>query len=141
MQVKVTTKLVWRMQPQGHFWRSFSAAVNDAAWQVGQFYRTYLKRLLAIAVGRSTTGKVIQRSKPGEPPRRETADLWRSIAVDQDKKSNYTMIYTNIDYAKELELGSAKIAPRPAWMPAFLYKWRIMAIYIQVKMKDFLDTY
>ena len=143
IKLAVKFQLHWYMPANGtgHFWRKLQKEINDAAKDAAMMFRYRLRNLISISVGRSKGGKVIQRSKPGEPPRRETAELWRSIAVFQDRPKTHTIIYTNTQYAKELELGNSKIAPRPAWIPAFFQLWQVMAYSIRLRIQNFLVNY
>lgn len=143
IEAKVNIKLIWNIPPsgQGRFWQKFKKECNDAAKFSAVMYRQHLRDLINIAVGRSATGKVIQRSLPGEHPRKETGDLQRGITIGQDRRNLYTIIYSEVDYASELEHGSVKIAPRPAWLPAFLAQWQIMAYYIEARLANFINTY
>lgn len=143
IQAQVNVKLTWNILPsgQGRFWQKFNAELNNAAKESAKFYLFYLRNLLSVLVGRSATGRVIQRSLPGEPPRKETGELQAGIQIGQDRRRKTTVIYSNVDYASELEYGSLKIAPRPAWLPAFLAQWQIMALNITTKAADFINNY
>ncbi len=143
IQTQVNIKLTWNIPPngQGRFWQRFNKEANDAAKQSAIFFRAHLRQLLNIAVGRSATGRVIQRSLPGEHPRKETGELQAGISISQDRRNLYTVIYSTTDYAADLEHGTTKIAPRPAWLPAFLGQWQIMAINIIDRLTNFINTY
>lgn len=45
------------------------------------------------------------RSRPGEPPRKQTGDLRRRIAHEMDKPSMLARVGTNLKYARYLERG------------------------------------
>ena len=53
------------------------------------------------------------RSLPGEPPRKQTGQLRRSIATEV--LSMVGRVGTNLKYGKHLELGTRKMQPRP-WL-------------------------
>lgn len=143
--VQVKTKLNWPHSTNGRFERSFNKAANDAAKFAAKDYVQELKDRISIAVGRNAKGRVIKRSKPGQPPRRETAELWKSISIDQIRKSMLTRIYTTTIYAAALEFGDLNfrryIAPRPAWMPTFLFMYRSMIRSILSYLTAFVNNY
>lgn len=143
IQTQVNVKLTWNIPAsgQGRFWQKFNAEANNAARQSAVYYREHLRSLLSILVGRSATGRVIQRSLPGEHPRKETGELQAGIDIAQDRRNLYTMIYSSVDYASELEHGSTKVAARPAWLPAFLRMWQIMATNIETRLIYFIEHY
>lgn len=56
------------------------------------------------------------RSKPGEPPRKQTGRLRASVTREIDEGDLTARVGTNVRYGKALELGSRKgLAPRP-WL-------------------------
>jgi len=65
-------------------------------------------------------GRVKHRaSSPGEPPAVDTGRLRSSIThrVERDGKNFSGLVGTNVEYAKDLEMGTAKMAPRPFLRP------------------------
>ena len=83
------------------------------------------KELLGVAGTDRVKGKKVGpvvRSKPGEPPRKQTGTLRRSVQVEVDEQSLTARVGTNVDYGKHLELGTRRsIKPRPWLRPAFLW--------------------
>jgi hypothetical protein len=71
--------------------------------------------LLSISgSGREETTK--DRSRPGEPPRKQTGQLKQSVTYEVDEKAMEGRVGTNLDYGKYLELGTKRgILPRP-WL-------------------------
>lgn len=66
----------------------------------------------------STQGEpVARRSLPGEAPRYETKDLLKSWQYIVRASSDYSDVYSNLDYSYYLEVGSHStfgyVAPRP----------------------------
>jgi len=58
----------------------------------------------------------ITRSKPGEPPRKQTGRLRASVTREVDESSLTARVGTNVDYGKFLELGTSRgLKPRP-WL-------------------------
>jgi HK97 gp10 family phage protein len=53
------------------------------------------------------------RSSPGDYPGLETGELRRSITHETDKSNLVAKVGTNKVYAKYLEKGTGKMAPRP----------------------------
>jgi hypothetical protein len=73
-----------------------------------------MRRIISVPVVRSG-GKVI-RSKPGEPPRKDTGKLLASVqsvveSLEKDKVRG--SVSTNVFYDVFLTNGTSKMAPRP----------------------------
>ena len=77
------------------------------------------QELLSIAGTGRVEGKEhgpIERSKPGEPPRKQSGMLRLSVTQEVDETSLKARIGTNLKYGKYLELGIKRgILPRP-WL-------------------------
>lgn len=59
---------------------------------------------------------MIVRSKPGEPPRKQTGRLRASVAHEVDGASLTARVGTNVEYGRHLELGTKRgLRPRP-WL-------------------------
>lgn len=72
-------------------------------------------------------------SKPGEPPRSRTRTLVKSVAsnvfVDLRDDSITVRVGAYTPYARHLELGTRKMAPRPYLRPSILeYRERFMGV-------------
>lgn len=68
--------------------------------------------------GRFTRARILgaARSRPGEPPRKQTGRLWASVTYEVDETALEARVGTNVPYGKYLELGTKRgIAPRP-WL-------------------------
>lgn len=64
------------------------------------------------------------RSRPGEPPRKQTGRLRASVTYEVDEASLSARVGTNVEYGKHLELGTKRgIAPRP-WLRRALAECR-----------------
>lgn len=58
----------------------------------------------------------VVRSKPGEPPHKQTGRLRASVAYEVDDASLTARVGTNVEYGKHLELGTKRgLKPRP-WL-------------------------
>lgn len=59
-------------------------------------------------------------SKPGEPPKKQTARLFKSITQGVETTPNALIVRvgTNVKYGRFLELGTSKMSPRPFLRPA-----------------------
>lgn len=64
-----------------------------------------------------------QPSRPGHPPRIDTANLVLSITSESRRQNNKIKVRvgTNVDYGLYLELGTEKMVPRP-WIRQALRK-------------------
>src|SRR6185437_14089612 len=70
-------------------------------------------------------GRII-RSKPGEPPRYETGNLWRhvlmEVTADRSEMTVRLDVYVDDDaapYGLWLETGTVHMDERPFWLPAW----------------------
>lgn len=104
--------------------KKYSQAVADAALAGGQLVRTE-----AIAsIQKQSAGKTVIRereggetyehtvSKPGDAPNSDSGHLVRNIHVDGDGKD--IKVGTPLDYGRDLETGTARMAARPWLRPA-----------------------
>jgi phage gpG-like protein len=77
------------------------------------------RELLSIAGTGRVAGKKkgpVERSKPGEPPRKQTGRLRASVTREIDEAAMEARVGTNVAYGKHLELGTKRgILPRP-WL-------------------------
>lgn len=70
-----------------------------------------------------------QHSEPGEPPRKQTGDLFRSWQVDVTVTGRGTIrgrLTSDVRYQEYLERGTRFMAPRPHMLPAWnivLSRW------------------
>lgn len=91
------------------------AVLNKCAFTISGRAR----ELLSVAgTGRIKGKKVgpVTHSKPGEPPRKQTGTLRRSVQAEVDERSLTARVGTNVEYGKHLELGTKRgIKPRP-WL-------------------------
>jgi hypothetical protein len=62
---------------------------------------------------------VHQSSAPGEAPALDTGRLWASLYFRQVNRLQ-AEIGANAKYGSALEFGTARVQPRPAWLPAVL---------------------
>jgi len=90
-------------------------ALKAAQWTEGEIKRsmdepksgrTYVKR----------GGQVHVASAPGEAPAVDTGNYANAVFSEQDGQD--AVVYTPVEYAVPLEFGSAKMARRPAFIPA-----------------------
>lgn len=67
------------------------------------------------AKGRAFAKQRYQGSRPGEPPRKRTGTLQKSIAheIESDNRNVVARVGTNVDYGRHLEFGTRKMAARP----------------------------
>ena len=82
-----------------------------------------VKESLAIA-GPTKTSPGTPASLPGEPPRRRTGRLARSITHEVTPTT--ARVGTNVKYGKYLETGTSKMAARPYLRPAVIKNRRMI---------------
>jgi hypothetical protein len=83
-----------------------------------------IRQLASVRVQRS--GSEVIRSEPGEPPRRDSSDLWKSIKYKLVKTNTNAVdlvFYSQDNQAKVMALefgreGDNPMAPRPLWSVA-----------------------
>ena len=59
-----------------------------------------------------------KRSRPGNPPLRQSGSLYKSIT--RQRKNNEERVGTNLDHGLYLEFGTRKMAARPFLRPAII---------------------
>lgn len=74
----------------------------------------------AKARGRAFAKHRYQASRPGEPPRKRTGTLQKSIAHQIEVAPNQIIakVGSKVPYARHLELGTSRMAPRPYLRPS-----------------------
>lgn len=157
----VSTTITIKGFKNRQFTQGLKNAANDGANEAASLFRDKLKLLISLPVGRggantaglgklvghrlgrSNRGKKIIRSRPGEPPRRETATLWRSIKLFRDRRAIKYTVYTDVEYAAALEFGYAprNLLPRPHWLVTFYKYWRFMLDKIERRVNNFISRY
>ena len=86
-------------------------------------------RIYGKKAGRSRKG--LDPSKPGEPPKKVTGDLRKTIRKEFDSASMTARVGTNLPYGRYLEMGTgggrltkasggARMAPRPWLRPTLV---------------------
>lgn len=84
-------------------------------------YETDLKKTIntgarsGIVYTRGTVSH--QASAPGEPPKTDTGQLVNSIHTVIKRQGLSAEVKSNLPYAGMLELGTSRVAARPAWLP------------------------
>lgn len=78
------------------------------------------KALADIAIRTEKRGRGLRWQAKQDVPR-DTGDLYRSIdfKVENTKKSTRISIFSNLDYAADVEFGTSEQAAKPYMMPAF----------------------
>ena len=102
--------------------------------------RRHAVDLLSIA----GTGRVagvqhgpVERSKPGEPPRKQAGQLHDSVTYEMDEATLTGRVGTNVKHGKWLELGTKRgILPRP-WLRRALAEMqtRVSELLAMIKEK------
>lgn len=101
------------------FRRRLMGAVERGLGQQGAYTQGAIQQKIGRSqpIGRSKSGRTWGKnpSLPGEPPKKITGELQRSIAwvTETDTSSVALFVGTNLDYGRFLEQGTSKMAPRP----------------------------
>jgi hypothetical protein len=97
-------------------------AVAEEAERLGAEIAADVRESIDIPVEPTSSGYVV-RSRPGEPPRRESGHLWESIgfevARDDGRRRVGLSVYSDDPKAAGLEYGRDDVRPRPFMAPAF----------------------
>lgn len=104
--------------------------VETAMQERGNQAIKHITDALNVPVGRDASGRVVTRSKPGEPPRRETGALRAGVGSEVDEKNLEVsmVVYVKreafneedpIDVAITLEFGIGISGPRPYMRPEY----------------------
>lgn len=123
--------------------RIVSDAMRQRLQTAGEVVRAAAVRSISQSVRRLHAGQgpvtrvrrgrrraVIQRSRPGEPPRTDTGSLRKSVflAVRHDR----AYVGTPLRYGLYLEVGTVRMAPRPWLRPALINSLpRLQRIFAQ----------
>jgi hypothetical protein len=94
-------------------------AIREALTEIGRDYVDTLRDLVNVRV--VYIGGTVIRSDPGEPPRREWGDLWRSFGFKVASRATTLealTIFSTSMVSFALEYGTDRIEPRPHWEPA-----------------------
>jgi len=93
----------------------------------------------AVAIGRGQKGKRVQdvvKSKPGEPPRKQTGEGRASVTYEVDEKALIARIGSHLKKMKALELGTKKgLKPRP-WLRRALFEMKAKVSDLLSQIKD-----
>ena len=121
----MSTHLVWDGDGARHYVRSQAV---EWLYMVCIMTTSKAKELLSVP----GTGKVrgqragpVVRSRPGEPPRKQTGRLRGSVTYEVDERALRARVGTNVMYGRYLELGTRRgLAPRPWLRPALAWVQR-----------------
>jgi len=112
MTVRVTVSGVGRLAAQlGRLADQVELAVQAAVAEGADDLRREARALLNVPGGGAP-------SSPGEPPRRQTAQLRDSLRVEIAPDRLSATVGTDLDYGADLEFGTQDTAPRPWLQPA-----------------------
>lgn len=99
------------------------AFAADLAKQLGDnlekaaiFYKGKVKEAINRSQDKEGTGlntRGLDPSQPGEPPKKLTGFLQRSIAHAMSSDRQQAFVGSNLDYSLYLEIGTVKMAARP----------------------------
>lgn len=92
---------------------------REQAQDVGAEVAADIKAAISTPV--EYDGSKVIRSRPGEPPRKESGDLLDSIdfAVEQFDGTEQLSVYSDSKILGYLDGGTSTIEPRPVFGPAF----------------------
>lgn len=106
--------------------RQLRLLVAAGSRQAGLALVSHLQKKLNVSarVGAAKSGRrrggrsfTYQASRPGEPPRKRTGTLQKSVEsrVELEPRGVVTLIGSKVPYAKWLEYGTRRMQPRP-WL-------------------------
>lgn len=94
-----------------NFDKILNTKIKEGLLNASEFLKKEIKKKLDSSGGESS---------PGQPPRKQSGDLQKSIQIDKSNINNKrTRIGSDKDYAAALEGGTGSQAPRPYLRPAF----------------------
>ena len=99
------------------FEKKATAGLTRAAlWAVGEIKRSFKP---GTGAEYPRGGKIHRASAPGQPPAVDTGRLRASITHEMQTEGQRVTarVGTNVEYAKELEFGTRRIAARPFLRP------------------------
>lgn len=79
-----------------------------------------IEAIVKVGMAEQKSGVVYgshQASAPGEMPAIDTGNLANSVQVEFETET-VAIVFTNADYAANLEYGTMRMAPRPFFVPA-----------------------
>lgn len=113
--IHASVRLQWHTAA---FMSALDQTLFNKAGETGQVVQRQIRRLIQV--------QGPPRSRPGEPPHKDTTALYQSIAfevhrqtgdlavdIGSDKNVRASVSGTNENYALGLELGTSRTAPRP----------------------------
>lgn len=113
--------------------RRFKAAVRHATMEglvaAADVLHKSMQRTLSVK------GTKYLRSKPGEPPRRQTGKLRRSVQVQVERAKGVALVGSTDPVGKWMEKGTARVAARPWIWPSYYAAKAAMARAFAVKAK------
>lgn len=97
-------------------------AVRDTIEDIRSRVKAEMSKPKTGRIYRRPNGRQHQASAPGEAPAIDTTALINSIQTQMLSRTR-GVVYTDREYAPVLEFGGARIAPRPAFIPATKAAW------------------
>lgn len=96
-------------------------AVRSAMGKAARIVAKHLKASMGKGGGgrKRGRGSVHSGSAPGQPPARFTGTLFRSVKGRSSRRGYALVIEAIAPHARLVELGTRRMAPRPAFAPAF----------------------
>jgi hypothetical protein len=107
---------------QREFERALDSVTAAALAHVAETYADEVRRLMRES---PASGRDDRASAPGQPPAVHTGRLVRAIGTVVRREGGQWVAEAGVEassapVAEELEYGTARIAPRPAWRPALM---------------------
>ena len=83
--------------------------------EAGEIVKEEAKKSMPTSL---STGEDVSRSAPGDPPFRQTDELYKSVFSELQPKQLAVKIGTPLKYGRYLEFGTSKMRWRPWLVPA-----------------------